>query len=53
MKIQIDNTVRDMTPEEIAEMEEWRRNNPSPSEIEAQADKSEAYDILMGEEESE
>ena len=49
MKIQIDDIVRDMTPEEIAEYEEWQRTKPSPSDIEEQADKAEAYDILMGE----
>ena len=35
MRIQIDNIVRDMTPEEIAEYEEWRRNTPPPDAEEA------------------
>lgn len=30
MKIQIDNIVRDMTPEELAEYEEWKRTIPTP-----------------------
>lgn len=32
MRIQIDNIVRDMTPEEIAEMEEWCRAMLPPDE---------------------
>lgn len=47
MLIQIDNIVREMTPEEETEMEEWRRNTPRP-DIEAEsANKAEAYDIIV------
>ena len=35
MKIQIDNTVRDMTQEEVAEHEEWQRTTPPPDAEEA------------------
>ena len=48
MRILDNGTVRDATAEEIAAYEQWWRTTPPPSEIEAQADKAEAYDILTG-----
>ena len=50
MRILDNGIVRDATPEEIAESENWQRTAPHPADIEVQADKAEAYDILMGEE---
>lgn len=35
MKIQIDDIVRDMTPEEIVAYEEWQRATPPPDADEA------------------
>ena len=32
MKIQIDNEVRDMTPDEEREWAEWHENTPSPDD---------------------
>ena len=43
MKIQIDNEVRDMTPEEEAELLAWHDNTPSPDE-----NAGEILDILLG-----
>ncbi len=48
MKICDNGIIRDMTEEEIAELDRERSSLPNPADYEEEQDKAEAYDILTG-----